>query len=180
MKTKPPPDRRKFADDRDQIDYLYQKLLYWLYERDDFTRARIFADRLVQMLPTSSPGTEAIFPQECWSLICEARMDLPGAIRHRENEIRLIKRLHVASQSIPEKDLVMQMYGYAELSDRLDLLAVLYHDTGNLGKALGILDESKRLCKKHGIRFDGEDLIQEYLKEKAKSQVKHNRTGTYA
>ena len=41
MKTKAPPDRRKFADERDQIDYLYHKLLYWLYEREDRVRAQL-------------------------------------------------------------------------------------------------------------------------------------------
>ena len=39
MNTKPPPDRRKFADERDHIDYLYHKLLYWLYEREDRFRS---------------------------------------------------------------------------------------------------------------------------------------------
>ena len=47
MKTKPPPGRRKFADERDQINYLYDKLLYWLYQREDKARARAFAERLV-------------------------------------------------------------------------------------------------------------------------------------
>jgi hypothetical protein len=150
MKTNPPPDRRKFADARDQIDYLYHKLLYWLFEREDRVRARAFAKRLGQLLSTSSPGHDAIFPEECWSLVFEAKEDLAGAIKHRENEVRLMKRLH-------------ELYGYDDLSDRLDLLAVLYHDSGHLDKAISTLHESRQLCEKHGIKFDGEVIIQEYL-----------------
>lgn len=35
MKAEPPLQRRKFANDWDEIEYLYQKLLFWLYERAD-------------------------------------------------------------------------------------------------------------------------------------------------
>jgi hypothetical protein len=166
MKTNPPPDRRKFADARDQIDYLYHKLLYWLYEREDRVHARAFAKRLGQLLSTSSPGHDAIFPEECWSLICEAKEDLAGAIKHRENEVRLMKLLHEISRRSPQHDDVFRLYGYDHLSDRLDLLAVLYHDSGHLDKAISTLHESRQLCEKHGVKFDGEDVLQEYLEEK--------------
>jgi hypothetical protein len=179
MKTKPPPDRRKFADARDQIDYLYHKLLYWLYEREDKVRARGFAKRLAHLLSKSSPGHDAIFPEECWSLICEAKHDLAGAIKHRENEVRLIKRLHEISRSTPQQDAVFRLYGFDDLSDRLDLLAVLYHDNCNLDKAISTLHESRQLCEKQGIKFDGEEMIQEYLEEKACSKVEERRTGTF-
>ncbi len=165
MKTKPPPDRRKFADQRDQIDYLYHKLLYWLYEREDRIRARAFAERLGRLLSKSSPGHDSIFPEECWSLICEAKDDLAGAIKHRENEVRLIKRLHEISQGTPQHKAVFQLYGYDDLSDRLDLLAVLFHGSGSLDKAISALHESKQLCAKHGFRFDAEDVLQEYREE---------------
>ncbi len=169
MKTKPPPDRRKFADARDEIEYLYHKLLYWLYQREDRERARAFADRLVRLLSKASPGHEAIFPEECWSLIFEAKEDLPRAVEHRENEIRLIKRLHEISRNTAQQGDLLRLYGYDDLSDRLDLLATLYHDSGNLTKALTILHESKQLCKARGIRFDGDDILQEYLEEKRNS-----------
>jgi hypothetical protein len=160
------PGRRKFADARDQIDYLYHKLLYWLYERKESIRACAFAKRLGQVLSTSSPGHDAIFPEECWSLICEATEDLPGAIKHRENEVRLIKRLHALSRRTPHQDDALQLYGYDDLSDRLDLLAVLYRDSGDLDKAIRLLHESKQLCEKHGVKFDGDDIMHEYLEEK--------------
>jgi hypothetical protein len=166
MKTKPPPDRRKFADTRDQIDYLYHKLLYWLYEREDSVRARTFAQRLGTLLSEPSSGHDAILPEECRSLICEANDDLPGAIKHRENEVRLIKKLHEMSRNIPQQEDIFRLDGYDDLSDRLDLLAVLSHDSGNSDKAIRILHESKQLCEKHGVKFDGQDIIEEYEKQR--------------
>ncbi|MCI0464622.1 MAG: hypothetical protein L0Z62_47455 [Gemmataceae bacterium] len=169
MKTKPPPDRRRFADARDEAEYLYHKLLYWLYEREDPARARAFAERLARLLTKAAAPHGAIFPEECWSLICEARGDLPGAIKHRENEVRLMKRLHEISRNSPQREDILRLYGYDDLSDRLDLLAVLYHDSGQLDRAIETLQESKRLCAQHGIAVDGEDLLRDYLREKSNS-----------
>jgi hypothetical protein len=176
MKTKPPPDRRKFANAWDEVEYLYHKLLYWLYERAESARARAFAQRLGRLLSRVSPGHEAIFPEECRSLICEARGDLPGAIEHRENEIRLMKRLHEISRDTPQREEILRLHGYEDLSDRLDLLAVLYHESGQLDRAVETLRKSKRLSEQHGIAFDGADLLQEYLEEK--SNAKGSRTAS--
>ena len=166
MKGKPPPDRRKFADEWDEIGYLYDKLLYWLYRRADAEKARPYAERLERLLPRVTPEHEGIFGEECWSLVYEAKGNLPKAIEHRENEVRLIRQLHEIARNTPHENLVLKQYGYDDLSDRLDLLAVLYHDSGNLDKAISTLYESRRLCAKHGLKFDGEDLLQEYLEEK--------------
>jgi hypothetical protein len=170
MKTKPPGDRRKFAGTRDEMEYLYHKLLYWLYERQDRARARTFADRLARLLTQASPDRDAIFPEECRSLICEARADLRGAIQHRDNEIRLIKRLHQTSKNTPQEVDIFRLYGYDDLSDRLDLLASLCHDNGAIDRAIAVLQESKRLCEQHGIEFDGDDILQECLDNKRISQ----------
>jgi tetratricopeptide (TPR) repeat protein len=166
MKSKPPADRRKFAGEWDEIGYLYDKLLYWLYKRADREKARTFAKRLEQLLPKVSRAHDGIFGEECWSLLYEAKGNLAKAIEHRENEIRLIRRLHEISRDAEHEHLVHKQYSYDDLSDRLDLLAVLYHDSGNLEKALSTLWESKRLCDKHGIKFDGDEMLQEYLEEK--------------
>ena len=115
----------------------------------------------------------AIFAEECRSLAHEAKGDLGKAIHHRLNEIRLIRRLHEISYHTANADFVLRQYSYADLADRLDLLAVLYHDRGHLDQALSTLRESKQVCKRHGIRFDGEDLLHEYLKEKGSSSDKH-------
>lgn len=166
MKDKPPPDRRKFADEWDEIGYLYDKLLYWLYKRADAERARPFAERLERLLPKVTTGHEGIFGEECWSLVYEAKGILPKAIGHREHEVRLIRQLHEIARNTPQEKLVLKQYGYDDLSDRLDLLAVLYHDYGDFDKAIRTLQKSKQLCEKHGLKFDGEDMLQEYLEEK--------------
>ena len=169
MKTKPPRDRRKFANVWDEIGYLYDKLLYWLYQREDAGKAHFYAERLERLLSKADPDHEAIFGEECRSLVSEAKGNLRKAIEHREKEIRLIRRLHELSRKAPYEKVALTDYGYDDLSDRLDLLATLYHDSGELEKAIKTLQESKGLCEAHGIKFDGEDLLQEYLDEKRNS-----------
>ena len=103
MKDKPPPERRKFADAWDEIVYLYDKLLYWLYQREDVRKARSFAERLAKLLPKADPEQESILGEECRSLIHEANGNLSKAIEHREKEIGLIRRLHEISRDEPQK-----------------------------------------------------------------------------
>jgi hypothetical protein len=102
--------------------------------------------------------------------ICEARGDIRGATNHREEEVRLIKRLHEISQKSPKKQTVLRLHGYDDLSDRLDLLAALYHECGQLPQAIQTLRESKRLCQQHGIPFDGEEMLRQYLSASGNSQ----------
>jgi hypothetical protein len=166
MKSKPPTTRRKFVTVWDEIGYLYDKLLYWLYQRADPTKARPFVERLERLLPKAAPHHQAILGEECWSLVFEAKGDLPKAIEYRENEIRLMRHLHTISRNTPGEKYALKDRGYDALSDRLDLLAVLYHESGDLHKAIDTLRESKELCAKHGVEFDGEDMLEEYLDEK--------------
>lgn len=175
MKAKPPPDRRKFAGEWDEIRYLYDKLLFWLYQREDAARARPFAERLEELLPKASPDHQAIFGEECWSLAYEAKRELEKAIEHRENEIRLIRRLHALSRTAGNKESLLQDYGYDDLSDRLDLLATLYREHGNIDRAIATLLESKKLCETHRIKFDGGDILRECVREK-QSPLKKSRS----
>ena len=162
VRGKPPPvTRRKFAGHWDEIDYLYHKLLYWFYECGDRRRAKPYCDRLERLLDEFCPDDHVIVPEECRSLICEVRGDLPGAIGHRENEIRLIKRLHRISQNTPSRDFALSQYDYSDLSDRLDLLATLCHAAGKPKRALRILEESKHLCTTHGLKFAGQEILRE-------------------
>jgi hypothetical protein len=166
MKDKTLPVRRKFANEWDEIGYLYDRLLFWLYQRQDMRQARRYAKRLPRLLQSADPKHQAILGEECWSLIYEAQGDLQKAIECRENEVRLIRRLQEISRDATYRDFVLEDYDLEALRDRLDLLAVLYHDDGNLGKALQILEESRRLCAEHKVKFDGKDLLREYQAEK--------------
>lgn len=167
MKTKTARTRRKFYHEWDEIDYLYMKILDWFYGKGNRRKTLPFCDRLQALLEKTPGAHEAIFGEECWSLVCEVQGDLAGAIAHREREIELIKRLHRISTNTPGRDIALRDYGYSDWSDRLDLLAILYHDAGNLQKAIQVLKESRRLCRRHGIPFDGKDLLRDYLTEAA-------------
>src|SRR5207302_7871008 len=124
------------------------------------------ARRLERLLRRADPDHGAIFGEECWSLIYEAKGDLRKAIEHRENEIRLIHRLYKVCMGTPDEEIALRDYRYDDLSDRMDLLAMLYHDSGDLRKAISILKKSKKLCQEHGVAFDGEDLLQDYREER--------------
>jgi hypothetical protein len=124
---------------------------------------------LEKLLQKASSDHVAILGEECWSLIYEIRGDLAKAIRYRESEIRQIRRLWEASVGTPGEEIALRHYGVSDLSDRLDLLAILYHDAGDRDKALRVLQESKQLCEAHGVRFDGKDLLRDYLAEKKRA-----------
>ncbi|HMC63972.1 MAG TPA: hypothetical protein VKI65_03460 [Gemmataceae bacterium] len=163
MKVKPTAERN--ATESDQIGQAYDRLVSSLYEHEDAGRARSFADRLEQLLTQNGTEVGSIFAEECRSLIHEARGDLKKAIKHRENEIRLIRQLHKLAQETGNEDFIFQQYSYADLKDGLEILAMLYHDVGDLGEAVKLLHESKQLCEDHGIKFDSETLLQDYERE---------------
>jgi tetratricopeptide (TPR) repeat protein len=167
-------NRRKFTNEWDEINYLYDKLLYWLYDQEKPRKALPFGERLEHLLDRVSPGGGDIFTEECRSLLAELRGDLSRAIKHREKAIRLIRKLHELSHDTPHEDYVFRHYDYSDLSDRLDLLAILYHDSGDLEQAIRTLHESKKLCEDHGIKFDGQDLLKDYLVEKQEASREEN------
>jgi tetratricopeptide (TPR) repeat protein len=162
MATEIIPTRRKFRSAWDEIYYLYHKILYWFYQQEDRRGALRFAPRLEVLLQKADPQEEAISGHECRSVLAELHGDLPAAIQHREKEIRLIRRLW---EITPAKEFPPFGLGPDDLSDRLDLLAILYHDTGKLEKAIAILQESRQLCQKHRVPFDGKDLLRDYQVE---------------
>jgi hypothetical protein len=182
MKTKPPPDRRKFAGAWDEIEHLYQKVLYWLYQRENVNKAQPFAARLERILASADPDESAILGAECRSLIHEARGELQKAIDYRRKEIRLIRKLQNLAQHSPDQGFLLRGYGYGDLSDRLDLLAVLHHANGDVGKAIDTLRESQRICDAHGMSFNGSDLLKEYMEESQRRQAgaseKHRQRGS--
>jgi len=163
MKTKAPAVRRQFANAWDEINYLRDKLLFWLYQRSKPDKAIPFAKRMQKLLARSDRSQESIVGQEGRSLTFEALGDLHRAIEHREKEIHLIRRLRELSIGTPSEDFALRFYGPSDLSDRLDLLATLHCEVGDLEKAIATLRESRLLCEEHGVEFDGADLLSEYL-----------------
>lgn len=165
MISQAPPTRRRFQSIWEEVRYLCNKAEYWLHIHRSPAKARPYARRLKRLLKRADPHGESILGQECRCLICEVEGDSAGAIRHREDEIRKIRRLHVVTPK-EQWDYACSGYDYDDLSDRLDLLALLYDGIGQTGRAIRILRESKALCAKHGIPFDGEDILQELLSDR--------------
>jgi tetratricopeptide (TPR) repeat protein len=161
-----PANRRTFYHEWDAIDYYYHKALYWFYQRHDRHRALRFCKRLKKLVQKTSSSHEAILGEAAWSLLYEVEGDLSKAIKYRESEIKLIRHLWDISRGTPGESIAFQQYDASDLSDRLDLLAILYHDVGDLDKAISVLRESAQVCKGAGIRFDGKDLLRDYLAEK--------------
>jgi hypothetical protein len=166
MTSECPPTRRRFYHEWDAIDYYYHKVLYWFYQQHDRRRALKFCAPLERILQEAAADHEAILGEAAWSLLYEVKGDLSKAIHYRQSEIKLIRRLWEISRGAPDEDIALEHYGPSDLSDRFDLLAILYHEAGDLDKALSVLQESKQLCDEHGVRFDGKDLLRDYLAEK--------------
>jgi hypothetical protein len=98
--------------------------------------------------------------------------DYHRAIQHKEKEIELILRLREISIDTPSEDYALQSYGIDNLCDRLELLAILYHDTGDLDHAIVLLAVSRRIAESAGFTFEGEDLLREYLDKRAPDLAK--------
>jgi hypothetical protein len=159
MREQAPPTKRKFRSAWDQIDYLYHKLLYWFYHRSDRRHARRFASRLTRLVARADPHHETILGMSCRALIAELAGDLRKAIQYREQEIRFIEQvLRPGSPPLPDM-------GFDDVSDRMDLLAILHWNAGDPARAAEILEQSKRYCANHHLRFDGQDLLDEVRDE---------------
>ena len=165
------PKKLVVANDWDRIRDLYNKLLHWLYAQEDVSKAQRCAHRLERLLTLADPAHETIFGQECWSLIYEASGNLQKAIEHRKKEIELIQRLQAISHNQPYEAVAVKDYGPSDLSDRLNLLATLYHDSRDLRNAISTLEESKQLCTNSAITFDGEDLLRDYRNEQPTATI---------
>jgi tetratricopeptide (TPR) repeat protein len=175
MTTKAPRTSSNRVQKWQEVDDLYHKLLYWYYDRENLKEARRIARQLEGKLSAATFDRQTILHEGAWSLVLECKGDLLGAIKHREKEIRLIKRLLQISLKSLNPNAILKYYDYSDLSDRLDLLAILYHDTGNLEQARKILRQSKRLCVTHQIPFDGQDLLDDFMAEQNGTSQKTHR-----
>jgi hypothetical protein len=144
-----------------EFEALYLEFLKQFYEKENRPQAKKLALRLDKLLADSNELAESIRGEEVRSLIAELRGDLVKAVQSREAEIRKILELHALSANTPSWEFVSREYGFSDVSDRLDLLAILYDEQGMLDRAISVLIESKNYCKAHHIRFDSQDLLNE-------------------
>ena len=162
MIRKVPRNRPVAAGTADEIEILYVDLLRSFYEEEDRERAKAVARRLEAALADHPEYAVSIRAEEIRSLLAELRGDLVEAIRNRESEIRKILELHSLSRDKPSWEFVLRQYDYSDISDRLDLLATLYADQGDLDRAIATLYESKQFCESHRVLFDGQELLDEF------------------
>jgi hypothetical protein len=148
------------------FESLYLELLERYYEEGNREQARKVASRLEKSLAASPEYAYSIRGEEVRSIIAELRDDLSEAIKSREAEIRKILELHTRTLKTANWEYVSQRYGFGDVSDRLDLLAILYDKQGELDRAIAILLESKQYCEANAVPFDAHDLLDELKQAK--------------
>ncbi len=119
------------------------------------------AGQLEKLLAVYPEYQGSIREQEIRSLIAEARGDLGEAARYREAEIRKVLELHSLTANTSSWPSVARRYDFSDVSDRLDLLAIIYDGLGQTESAINVLRESKQYCTAHGLRFDAQKLLDE-------------------
>lgn len=158
--------KRSTSSRRADFDSLYLKLVRSFFEREDFNQARKIADQLEKKYLNSPEYNQIIRADEIRSLIAELNGDFQEAARCREAELRKILELHTLTINTPQWELIAMEYDFSDVSDRLDLLALLYDKQGELQRAILTLWESKNYCSSHGISFDGQDILDELETDK--------------
>jgi hypothetical protein len=144
------------------LEDLYLRFLHSFYEEDDRAQSLLIAGLLEAELVSRPDFAGSIRGDEVRSLLAELRGDFDSAIRNRQEEIRKIHQLHALVLGTPGWAYVFNQYDYRDISDRLDLLAILHTHLGDYPEAVKILIESKAFCALHEIPFDGEDLLEEF------------------
>jgi hypothetical protein len=163
----------KSGDAGETVEALYAQLLTAFYEKANRAQARTVAARLEKALAASPDAADSIRAEEIRSLLAELRGDLRQATESREAEIRKILELHSLTVRTPGWAYVVRRYDLSDVSDRLDLLAVLYDRQGDVDRAIATLHESEQYCQAHRIPFDGQDLLEEL--ERARTAEKARR-----
>lgn len=147
-----------------QIDGLYHDLLLAFYKRQDRTAARRIAPKLSKLIASHDPLCQTVLGASSRSLLAELQGDWWSAIVARKREIELIKRL------LDPKLPAGVASTHRDISDRMDLLASLYWNAGDLHRAERTLLDSQRYCAEHRIKFDGADMLRELRGEMRASQ----------
>jgi len=138
---------------------------YWLiigfYGYGNKSQALRHCQHLKPLLERAANRHESILGEECWSLVYEVEGELERAIDYREQEIRADRkalaqprhrRLGISSSGITAP---------SDWSDRLDLLAGLYHQRGDLGRAIETLQAIGGVMPESGaIEFDGQEMLE--------------------
>ena len=175
MNDKRNPNGDNVPPQSEAVESTFAEFLTCFYDKNDRAKAIRLAAHLESLLAASPEYKGSIREQEIRSLIAEIRQDLGEAARYREAEIRKILELHSLSTNTPSWPAVAQRYDFSDVSDRLDLLAIIYDDLGQTDAAINVLRESKQYCAAHGIRFDAQDVLDEFETQRRDSTAASGR-----
>lgn len=148
--TDPPPTRRRFVHAWDEIDYLYDKGVYWLTIRHSRRRALKYIERLKTLLNRHDRERKALLGAMARALVAAYDGDLPCEIRHTERSVEMIQR---AVTEVPSC-----RWDWEDVRTEMEILAALYSENGENRKALHYLKGIRTICRKHGVDFDEADL----------------------
>src|SRR6267378_2507429 len=101
---KPPHTQRRFANVWSELDYLCQKIRFWLYARQQKANADRYTNRLARVLRELPENDLAIIREEGLALLYQLKGEFSKAIAHREREIHLMERLQRAAKSLRYDD----------------------------------------------------------------------------
>lgn len=152
-----------------EIERLYYLVLKHFYGSPHRIKDALrYARSLKTLLETTPESQEAILGQNALALLAELQDDLPAAIKHRETVVEMLRRLLEGSDRMKDLD-------WSDVTDQLTLIALLYDRSGDTNRALRILAESRKLCLRHHIQFDDDDLIQELQESPRVDENKESR-----
>ena len=87
-----PKKRTHFTNEDDELDYLNKQISYNWYHAYNKDKANEFCNRFQVILATRPEDDGSIMLQDHLGLLKEVMGDIPGALRHREEEILKIRR----------------------------------------------------------------------------------------
>jgi hypothetical protein len=161
MHKKTKPDDVQNGAKSLEIDALCVEFLKRFYDQRDREKAAQIAARLRIVISDSPEFADSIRGEEVRSLIAELDGNFQEASRSREAELRKILELHARTVNTRGWEYVAREYDFSDVSDRLDLLAILYDRQGDVARAIATLRESQQYCISHDVPFDGQDLLDE-------------------
>jgi hypothetical protein len=144
-------DKVKWAEAKN----LYVQLLQSFYERNEKAKTKSFALSLLRLIDTLDPSSKTLPGNEYRALIAEIDGDVDEAIRYREV---LVSKIDEYARTHRLKDIAIEPGDYA---DQLDLLAILYCQSGRLSDAETAIEKSASICQEAGVPFDGKDVLKQ-------------------
>lgn len=168
-----PPKRRRFVDEHDELRYLRQQLLYWLYEKKDVSHSASFARRVEEIWDSDPRLLWSVVGNECMALASEALGKTEASVTFRRKHIASIACVREYARSglpfdqrrrLEEPDWYCTAW---DLASAYDLLAVALWNDEKLPEALDALEESKRICKAFKLKFDARDVERDIRAELA-------------